>query len=395
MNSTKDFHKRIFEPEIAVSLAYLFFLAAAFLSFKIPVTRKYLLSSFSSEPSVMAYLTTLIGLVIFVASTSWGKKIEVNRPFAVLGAVFFTSTAVVYLTLNIHIVLALLAGGGYSISLYYLSSQRKFQRLTKIVFILALFFAFTILVQGIPILSSAVRAKTAVSTSRALFHGFGVFAGALLVAFYSRRKAAAAVTVLVIAGLLSGFKSDAIAIILSASIAGLLLGKISLRAMTLTAVAITFILTVVSTFIALVAHGVWNIPPFLYPIYRFGFTFSVYSKIVETSLPFGALHGQAILSTTQEIVSTAVLGYTQPHIITSTLFGPLTLDFGLVGLIITAVFIGLYLGLLKRDTTLRTCLYAMALTHVLILIEVGLQLSSIMFLFSMMYLSIREIPGHD
>ncbi len=395
MNSTKDFHKRIFEPEIAVSLAYLFFLAAAFLSFKIPVTRKYLLSSFSSEPSVMAYLTTLIGLVIFVASTSWGKKIEVNRPFAVLGAVFFTSTAVVYLTLNIHIVLALLAGGGYSISLYYLSSQRKFQRLTKIVFILALFFAFTILVQGIPILSSAVRAKTAVSTSRALFHGFGVFAGALLVAFYSRRKAATAVTVLVIAGLLSGFKSDAIAIILSASIAGLLLGKISLRAMTLTAVAITFILTVVSTFIALVAHGVWNIPPFLYPIYRFGFTFSVYSKIVETSLPFGALHGQAILSTTQEIVSTAVLGYTQPHIITSTLFGPLTLDFGLVGLIITAVFIGLYLGLLKRDTTLRTCLYAMALTHVLILIEVGLQLSSIMFLFSMMYLSIREIPGHD
>ncbi len=395
MNSTKDFHKRIFEPEIAVSLAYLFFLAAAFLSFKIPVTRKYLLSSFSSEPSVMAYLTTLIGLVIFVASTSWGKKIEVNRPFAVLGAVFFTSTAVVYLTLNIHIVLALLAGGGYSISLYYLSSQRKFQQLTNIVFILALFFAFTILVQGIPILSSAVRAKTAVSTSRALFHGFGVFAGALLVAFYSRRKAATAVTVLVIAGLLSGFKSDAIAIILSASIAGLLLGKISLRAMTLTAVAITFILTVVSTFIALVAHGVWNIPPFLYPIYRFGFTFSVYSKIVETSLPFGALHGQAILSTTQEIVSTAVLGYTQPHIITSTLFGPLTLDFGLVGLIITAVFIGLYLGLLKRDTTLRTCLYAMALTHVLILIEVGLQLSSIMFLFSMMYLSIREIPGHD
>ncbi len=244
--------------------------------------------------------------------------------------------------------------------------------------------------QGIPILSSAAREKTAVSAGRALFHGFGVFAGALFVGFYSKRKAAAAVTVLVIAGLLSGFKSDAIAIILSASIAGLLLDRINLRALGFTAAAIAFILTGVSTFIALVAHAVWNIPPYLYPLYRFGFTFSVYSKIVETSLPFGALHGLAIMSTTQEIVSTAVLEYSEPHIITSTLFGPLTLDFGIFGIILTALFIGVYLGAMKKDTTLRTCLYAMALTHVLVLIEVGLQLSSVMFLLSMMYLSIRQ-----
>jgi hypothetical protein len=387
--STKKF-QRLFEPEIAVPLAYLAFLAAAFLSFKVPVTRRYILNSFSVSPGAMAYFVTLLGVGVFVFSVFLGKKIEVNRPFTVLGAIFISTSAVVYLTVNIHIVLALFAGAGYSVLLYFLSSQKEFHKLTNIVFALALLSVFSILVQGIPILSTAAREKTAVSAGRALFHGFGVFAGVLFVGFYSTRKAATAVIVLAIAGLLSGFKSDAIAIILSASITGFLLDRISLRSLGFTAIAIAFILTGVSTFIALVAHGVWNIPPFLYPLYRFGFTFSVYSKIVETSLPFGALHGLVIMSTTQEIVSTAVLGYSEPHIITSTLFGPLTLDFGIFGIILTAIFIGVYLGAMKKDTTLRTCLYAMALTHVLVLIEVGLQLSSVMFLLSMMYLSIRE-----
>ncbi|HDY74310.1 MAG TPA: hypothetical protein ENH51_04275 [Euryarchaeota archaeon] len=394
MTSTKKY-LQVFEPEIAVTLSYLLFLTLAALSYIIPDTRIYLLKSFQTPPTAAAYGTTLLGLGVFIAAVRLGKKINFTYHKPVLLGIVICASAVIYLTLEIPLILAVIMALAFAALLYYLSAQKDFHRLTGIVFLLALLSALSILLRGIPILSASAREATAVSTSRALFHGTGVFAGALLIGFYDRKKAALAISAMAVVGLLSGFKSDAIAIILSATIAGLLLGKISLRAMTLTAAAIVFILTGVSTFIALIAHGVWNIPPFLYPIYRFGFTFSVYSKIVETSLPLGSLHGQAILSTTQEIMSTAVLGYTKPHIITSTLFGPLTLDFGLVGLIITAVFIGLYLGLLKRDTTLRTCLYAMALTHVLVIIEVGLQLTSIMFLFSMMYLSIREKTGHD
>jgi len=392
MKSTKKY-LQLLEPEIAISLSYILFLALALLSYTIPVTRKYLLESFGSPPTTAAYLTTLIGIGVFAGSARLGRKLDFKSHEIVLAGIVLCASAVVYLTLEIPLALAVIMALGFAALLYYLSAQSDFHRLTGIVFLLALLSALSILLRGIPILSASAREATAVSTSRALFHGTGVFAGTLLIGFYDRKKAALAISAMAVAGLLSGFKSDAIAIILSASIAGLLLGKISLRAMTITAAAIAFILTGVSTFIALVAHGVWNIPPYLYPLYRFGFTFSVYSKIVETSLPLGALHGQAILSTTQEIVSTTVLGYTKPHIITSTLFGPLTLDFGLIGLIVTAVFIGLFLGAMKRDTTLRTCLYAMALTHVLVLIEVGLQLSSIMFLFAMLYLSIREKPG--
>jgi hypothetical protein len=386
-----NWREKVFEPEYAFPLAYLVFLFSAFLAYKIPVTSRFLIRSFSTPPSLAAYLLSLLGIFVVMSSVKLGKRIERINGWPILAGVFITTSAVVYLTLSIHILLAFLMGGGYAILLLYLSTQKDFNRLTTIVFVLAVLSALSILVRGIPILNASAREATAVSTSRALFHGFGVFSGALLVGFQERRKAALAVSILALAGILSGFKSDAIAIILSAAITGLLLRKITFRAASFAVVAVAFILTAVSTYIALVAHGVWNIPPYFYPFYRFGFTFSVYSKIVDLAFPFGALGGQAILSTTQEIVSTAVLGYREPHIITSSLFGPLTLDFGVVGTILTAFFVGIYLGALKKDTTLRTCIYAMALTHILVLIEVGLQLSSIMFLLSMMYLSVSEI----
>jgi hypothetical protein len=385
-----NWREKVFEPEYAFPLAYLVFLFSAFLAYKIPVISRFLIRSFSTPPSLAAYLVSLLGIFVVISSVKLGRRIEKINRWPMLAGVFITTSAVVYLTLNIHILLAILMGGGYAVLLYYLSTQGDFNRLTNLVFLLALLSAFSILVRGIPILSASAREATAVSTSRALFHGFGVFAGVLLIGFYDRRRAVLAVAVLAFAGILSGFKSDAIAIILSAAIAGILLQKITFRTASIAIVAIAFILTVVSTYIAWVAHGVWNIPPYFYPFYRFGFTFSVYSKIVDLAYPFGALGGRAILNTTQEIVSTAVLGYSESHIITSSLFGPLTLDFGVIGTVLTALFVGLYLGAFKKDTTLKTCLYAMALTHVLVLIEVGLQLSSIMFLLSMLYLSVSE-----
>jgi hypothetical protein len=384
---------KVFEPEYAVSSAYLVFLFSAFLAFKIPVTSRFLIRSFTTPPSLEAYLLSILGIIAIILSVNVGRRIEIKNGWPILAGIFITTSAVVYLTLNISILLALLMGGGYAVLLRYLSSQRDFQKMTDIVFIFAVLFAVSILARGIPILNAAAREATAVSTSRALFHGFGVFAGTLMVGFHERKKAALAVATLALAGILSGFKSDAIAIILSALIAGLLLGKITIRASAFAVAAIAFILTAVSTYIALVAHGVWNIPPYFYPFYRFGFTFSVFSRITDMAFPFGALGGRAILNTTQEIVSTAVLGYSEPHIITSSLFGPLTLDFGVIGTLATAVFIGLYIGAMRKsseDSTLATCLYAMALTHILILIEVGLQLSSIMFLLSMMYLSVNK-----
>ena len=58
--------------------------------------------------------------------------------------------------------------------------------------------------------------------------------------------------------------------------------------------------------------------------------------------------------------------------LTSTLFGPVYLDFGLVGLIIQMLFIGVFLELiykLKKD--IGVGIYSMILTHTIIWIETG------------------------
>jgi hypothetical protein len=221
--------EKVSKPEYAVSAAYIVFLALAYLSYRIPLTSKYLLRSFSTPPSLLAYALSLLGLAVLVLSVRLGNRIEIKNKKPILIGILITTSMVVYITLNIPLILAALMGGGYAILLFYLSSQEDFKRLTKLVFAMAVFSALSILVQGIPILSASAREATAISTSRALFHGFGVFSGALLVGFYDKQKALIAVIVLAVAGLLSGFKSDAIAIILSASITGLLLNKISMR----------------------------------------------------------------------------------------------------------------------------------------------------------------------
>jgi uncharacterized membrane protein len=85
-----------------------------------------------------------------------------------------------------------------------------------------------------------------------------------------------------------------------------------------------------------------------------------------------------------------VLDYSTPHIITSTLLGPGMLDFGLLGIALTAVLLGLYLGATYRAAKSKTqlALYAVALTHSFILVEVGLQLTSFIFFLSLLYLFI-------
>jgi hypothetical protein len=60
---TRDLKAKVFEPEYAVSLAYLVFLLVAFLAFKIPVTSTFLIGSFSTEPSLVAYLLSLLGII--------------------------------------------------------------------------------------------------------------------------------------------------------------------------------------------------------------------------------------------------------------------------------------------------------------------------------------------
>lgn len=385
--------KKFFEPEIIFIFSYIFFLLSAFISYRVVQIRRFLISAFE-EPTAYAYALTIFGLFMILIFIKTGKKIELKKEYKgfILLLVFIFAFFSVYLTLKIGYFLSFLIAFAYIALLYSISERLDLGIAAVFSAFLAFLSAFlSFYFSGSGFINPELRGEIAVSIYRAAFHGFAVFSSALAVAFFKRKRAFSLISLLSIIAIFSGFKSDAIAIILSSAIAALLLEKISIRELAVAALSIFLILTIASSYIALKTYAVWKIPPYLYPLYRFGFTFSVFSRIVSISMPLGYLRGKAIKDTTQHIVSIAVLNYEKPHIITSTLFGPLTLDFGIFGIILASLFIGLYLGLMsRRRNKLGIALYSMAIVHVLILIEVGLQLASILFLLSMLYLSLSE-----
>ena len=381
-------------PVVALPAVYLIFLALGFLAYKIPITSEFLLAPrgfFNQPPSPGSYLVSLLGLLFFVYGCLMGERARarIKGGVLVLLGVFILSSAALKLAFELPLPVYASVSLGYVLLLVIVSRRLNETRLITLASLaLATLFALSILARGIPILEAEARLSAAVTPSRALFHGFATFGVVMLVLYQPRRYAFPGVAILAALGVLAGFKSDAVAVLISAVLAGLLTRRVSLKEAAYGAVIVVLVLTVMSNFIAETAYGGWSIPPYLYPFYRAGFTMGVFSEIVHLAIPFGYLKGAALLSVTQDIVSTEVLGYTRPHIITSTLLGPGMLDFGLLGVALTAFLLGVYLGSMHRsaDTMLRKGLYAIALTHVFILVEVGMQLTSVIYLLSLLYL---------
>ena len=393
MISTENFQvEKLLSPEIALSLVYLVFLLSGFLGFRFSSTRHFLIGSFSNEPAILTYLLSLLGIGVLFVSVKFGRDLAIDnlKPF-VLPALFLITSVTLFLNFPSFGPLLLILSGGFTVLLWYVSS--RLDDIGVIILIsmsMAVVSSMTIFVTGIPILDVASRNVVAATPARAIFHGFAVLSATFLVGFYDKDRAILGVGFLTVLAILSGFKSDAIAIIVSACVAGLLLKRISIKAVAAVFVSVLFILTAISTHIANISYSSWKIPPLLYMFYRSGFTLTVFDKVVKLSFPFGFLYGRAWLDPSQMMVSTAVLNYKTPHIITSTLFGPGMVDFGVLGVILTGMVVGLFLGVLDklRKNRLNTCLYSIALVHVMLLIEVGLQLTSVIFLIALLYLAL-------
>jgi hypothetical protein len=383
--------ERALRPEIAVPLVYLLFISFAFLSYIIPDTSRYLLAPDGafSKPGLMTYAVAILSIAVFSASAILGSRVSIREEI-ILILVFIAAFLALYLTFEVPLVAVLAASGGFTILLFFISKKIDDQTITWVAFSIATLASLSLLYKGIPILETVSREATAIDPSRAIFHGFAVLSASFLIAFYKKRTAFAGILFLLTLAILSGFKSDAIAVIVSASITGLLLRKTTLKEIGAGIIAVVLILALAGTYIAEVAYGSWSVPEAYYIFYRAGLTFAVFDRIVGMGFPFGYLHGEALLDATQMIVSIKVLPelYTEPHIITSTLIGPGMLDFGVPGALATALFVGVCLGVMNRmrDSTIVTCLYAIALTHTFILVEVGLQLTSILFYLALLYL---------
>ena len=121
-----------------------------------------------------------------------------------------------------------------------------------------------------------------------------------------------------------------------------------------------------------IANQQWTLNPLELVFYRFAFTLEVFEKIIPLG---GTTHGH-ILSmifssgSPRTFVGEYVLKYTVCA--TSTLFGPVYLDFGLAGLTVQMLFMGIFLELLyKLKKGIGVGIYSIILTHTLIWIETG------------------------
>jgi len=383
----------LMEPEIVFPGAYLIFLFLALTSFYIPSSSSLLLPTFGM-PRPLALGISILGIALFAIGARAGKnRGAVPEPEFLLPFLAFVSFFTLQLTFPRFLALNLLVAFLFPLFLYSFSPYLGNHRLLALGSLcIALLASLATLASGIPVLTPGAREEVAVSPQRAAFHGFGMLAAVLLVAFFRRRHSVPLLLGLAFLGLLSGFKSDAVSIIIAALLTGLFTEKFGTREALGALIGVAGILTLVSTLIARVSHGVWHLSPLAYPSYRAGFTFSIFDRIVHGALPWGLTHGKAITDTSQVIASQVILEYQEEHIITSTLFGPPVLDFGIPGLVATSLLLGYYLGALRglATTKFSKAIYAMALTHMLILIEVGLQLSSLIFFTFLFYLSKRE-----
>ena len=116
----------------------------------------------------------------------------------------------------------------------------------------------------------------------------------------------------------------------------------------------------------------WTLNPLELVFYRAAFTLEVFEKII----PLGASTNGHILSmifssgSPRTFIGEYVLHYTV--CLTSTLFGPVYLDFGLIGLTVQMLFMGIFIELVyKLKKGIGVGIYSMILTHTIIWIETG------------------------
>jgi oligosaccharide repeat unit polymerase len=194
----------------------------------------------------------------------------------------------------------------------------------------------------------------------------------LLAKYYDKKYLLLVILGALIFGL-NGYRTSVLGILGSSFITLYYLEKISRK------VGIVFIAIIVMGIMAIgyiasksIATQSWTLNPLELIFYRAAFTLELFEKIIPLA---GTTHGH-ILSmifssgSPRTFVGEYVMKYT--FCATSTMFGPVMLDFGYIGLTVQMLVMGLLLGLIhKLKKGIGAGIYSMILTHTLIWIETG------------------------
>ncbi|WP_409200247.1 oligosaccharide repeat unit polymerase family protein [Methanobrevibacter sp. DSM 116169] len=228
---------------------------------------------------------------------------------------------------------------------------------------------------GIPLFNSVLKSNATTNFWRISYLLFLVSINLLIAKFYNRKY-----FLLILIGLilftLNGYRTSIMGILISLFITFFYIGKVNRK------IFIIFILLIGGLGLAIgfiasqsIAGQHWMLNPIELVFYRAGFTLKVFDKIVPLAGSTGGHILSMVFSTgsPRTFIGEYVLHY--HALITSTLFGPVYLDFGTIGLTIQMFFFGFFLKLVhlisKNIKGIAIGIYAILLAHTLIWIETG------------------------
>lgn len=229
-----------------------------------------------------------------------------------------------------------------------------------------------VMLGGIPLFDSALKANATTNIWRVAYPLFLITLNLLLARYYDRKYLALIVIGALIFGL-NGYRTSVLGIMGSSFITLYYLNKISRR------FGIIFIAVIAAGIMAVgyiasqsIATQHWTLNPLELVFYRAGFTLEVFEKIIPLA---GTTNGHVLSmifssGSPRTFIGEYVLHYNV--CLTSTLFGPVMLDFGYIGLTVQMIFMGAFLGILnKLKQGFGIGIYSFILTHTIIWIETG------------------------
>lgn len=229
-----------------------------------------------------------------------------------------------------------------------------------------------VLMGGIPLLNDVLRSNATTNLWRIAYPLFLIAINLLFVKEYKKRYLILVAIGVLLFGL-NGYRTSVMGILISVFITLYYTNKINRK------IGILFICAIAVGLVAIgfiatqsIANQHWMLNPVELIFYRAGFTLEVFERII----PLGATTDGHVLSmifssgSPRTFIGQYVLS--DNVCLTSTLFGPVYLDFGMIGLLIQMFIIGVILKLLHNyKKGVGIAFYSIILTHTLIWIETG------------------------
>ena len=230
-----------------------------------------------------------------------------------------------------------------------------------------------VLLGGIPLFNSVLKSNATTNLWRIAYPLFLILINILLAKYYDKKYLILVLLGALVFGL-NGYRTSVVGILGSVFITMFYIGKISHK------LGVLFVVIIGAGALAIgyiasqsIATQHWTLNPVELVFYRLAFTLEVFEKIIPLA---GTTHGH-ILSmifssgSPRSFIGNYVLHY--DVCLTSSLFGPVMLDFGYIGLTIQMLFMGTFLKIIHSlaKKGIGIGIYSIILTHTLIWIETG------------------------